>query len=63
MKGVKKVEDFGDTIVTLEYGSKTMQLPFSIKLRDFQLDRYPGSMAPSSYVITSYSIHYTKLYE
>ncbi len=49
MKGVRKVEDFGDTIVTLEYGSKTMQLPFSIKLRDFQLDRYPGSMAPSSY--------------
>jgi len=49
MKGVPKTEDFGDTIVTLEYGSKTLQLPFSIKLRDFQLDRYPGSMAPSSY--------------
>ncbi|XPV70320.1 MAG: cytochrome c biogenesis protein CcsA [Halarcobacter sp.] len=49
MKGISKVEDFGDTIVTLEYGSKTLQLPFAIKLRDFQLDRYPGSMAPSSY--------------
>lgn len=47
--GVQKVEDFGDTIVTLEYGSKTLELPFSIKLNDFQLDRYPGSMAPSSY--------------
>lgn len=48
-QGVTKIEDFGDTIVTLEYGSKALQLPFSIKLRDFQLDRYPGSMAPSSY--------------
>eukprot|EP01029_Cantina_marsupialis_P011169 TRINITY_DN25054_c0_g1_i3.p2 TRINITY_DN25054_c0_g1~~TRINITY_DN25054_c0_g1_i3.p2 ORF type:complete len:293 (-),score=44.08 TRINITY_DN25054_c0_g1_i3:27-905(-) len=49
MKGFSKVEDFGDTVVTLEYGSKVLQLPFAIKLRDFQLDRYPGSMAPSSY--------------
>ena len=48
-KGISKIEDFGDTVVTLEYGSKTLQLPFSIKLNDFQLDRYPGSMAPSSY--------------
>ncbi len=48
-KGISKMEDFGDTIVTLEYGSKVLKLPFSIKLRDFQLDRYPGSMAPSSY--------------
>ena len=48
-KGVSKIEDFGDTVVTLEYGSKVLQLPFSIKLNDFQLDRYPGSMAPSSY--------------
>ncbi|QKF81927.1 cytochrome c biogenesis protein CcsA [Halarcobacter ebronensis] len=49
MEGFPKVEDFGDTVVTLEYGSKVLELPFSIKLRDFQLDRYPGSMAPSSY--------------
>ncbi|WP_258238821.1 cytochrome c biogenesis protein CcsA [Arcobacter sp. CECT 8985] len=48
-EGVVKVEDFGDTVVTLEYGSKLLKLPFAIKLRDFQLDRYPGSMAPSSY--------------
>ncbi|WP_072680238.1 cytochrome c biogenesis protein CcsA [Arcobacter sp. LA11] len=49
MKGISKMEDFGDTIVTLEYGSKVLSLPFSIHLKDFQLDRYPGSMAPSSY--------------
>jgi hypothetical protein len=48
-KGVTKIEDFGDTIVTLEYGAKVLELPFNIKLRDFQLERYPGSMAPSSY--------------
>ncbi len=49
MKGISKMEDFGDTIVTLEYGSKVLSLPFSIHLKDFQLDRYPGSMSPSSY--------------
>ncbi len=49
MKGFSKIEDFGDTVVTLEYGSKVLKLPFSIKLNDFQLERYPGSMAPSSY--------------
>ena len=40
---------FGNLTVTLAYGSKVVDLPFSIKLNDFQLDRYPGSMAPSSY--------------
>ncbi|MDY3199531.1 MAG: cytochrome c biogenesis protein ResB, partial [Arcobacter sp.] len=40
---------FGDLKVTLGYGSKIVDLPFSIKLNDFQLDRYPGSMSPSSY--------------
>lgn len=49
VKGVPKIEDFGDTILSVEYGSKLLQLPFSIKLNDFQLDRYPGSMSPSSY--------------
>ncbi len=48
-KGVERIEDFGNTIVSLEYGSKLLKLPFSIKLNDFQLDRYPGSMSPSSY--------------
>ena len=40
---------FGNLTVTLAYGSKVVDLPFSIKLNDFQLDRYPGSMSPSSY--------------
>ena len=48
--GVIKDVVFKDgTRVSLEYGSKPMQLPFAIKLVDFELERYPGSMAPSSY--------------
>lgn len=33
----------------LSYGSKYYKVPFYVKLRDFQLDRYAGSMSPSSY--------------
>ncbi len=35
--------------VRLSYGAKIIELPFSIKLDDFELQRYPGSMSPSSY--------------
>lgn len=35
--------------VYLTYGSKPLSIPFAIKLNDFQLDRYPGSMSPSSF--------------
>jgi len=35
--------------VQITYGSKTILLPFSIQLTDFQLERYPGSNSPSSY--------------
>jgi cytochrome c-type biogenesis protein CcsB len=36
---------------TLEitYGSKATILPFSIMLKDFELERYPGSTSPSGY--------------
>jgi cytochrome c-type biogenesis protein CcsB len=33
----------------LSYGSKQLELPFYLRLLDFQLDRYPGSMSPKSY--------------
>ena len=49
MKGYSVVSKFDDTEVSIEYGSKAMTVPFSIKLNEFQLDRYPGSMSPSSY--------------
>ncbi len=33
----------------LSYGAKQLKLPFSIKLRDFQLEKYAGSMSPKSF--------------
>ena len=44
-----KFANVGNLNVMLSYGSKEVQVPFSVKLRDFQLDRYPGSDSPSSY--------------
>ncbi len=35
--------------VAVSFGAKRIQLPFGIKLIDFQLERYPGSMSPASY--------------
>ncbi len=35
--------------VTLQYGAKVIALPFSVRLDKFKLERYPGSMSPSSY--------------
>ncbi len=33
----------------VRYGAKEILTPFSIKLRDFQLEHYPGTNSPSSY--------------
>jgi len=41
--------DFDGRKFLIGYGQKPIELPFSIKLRDFILDRYAGSMSPSSY--------------
>ncbi len=35
--------------ISISYGPKEIKLPFSIKLNDFILKRYPGSMSPASY--------------
>ncbi len=35
--------------IHLSYGSKLLTIPFYVYLKDFQMDRYPGSMSPSSY--------------
>jgi hypothetical protein len=37
------------TTVTVSYGAKETILPFSLKLNDFILERYPGSSSPSGY--------------
>ncbi|MBN2768910.1 MAG: cytochrome c biogenesis protein CcsA [Campylobacterales bacterium] len=40
---------FDNIDVDINLGAKVIELPFSLKLRDFILDRYPGSDTPSSY--------------
>ncbi len=39
----------GGVDVSISYGSRKIELPFSIHLEDFQLERYPGSNSPSSF--------------
>ena len=39
----------GGLYFDLSYGSKAYQTPFVIQLRDFQLERYPGSQSPASF--------------
>lgn len=44
--------------VSVSYGSQIVELPFSVELIDFNLERYPGSSSPSSYssdVIINYN--------
>ncbi|RUM44990.1 MAG: cytochrome C biogenesis protein [Hydrogenimonas sp.] len=38
-----------DWTLAVSYGARMIHLPFALKLVDFQLERYPGSMSPSSY--------------
>jgi cytochrome c-type biogenesis protein CcsB len=39
----------GNGDLKLAYGSLPISVPFSIYLKDFQLERYPGSQSPSSF--------------
>ena len=48
-KGVPVSTTVGGADFNLQWGAKLLTLPFSIKVLDFQLERYPGSMSPSSY--------------
>ena len=38
-----------DVKISISYGNLPQTLPFSLSLREFQLERYPGSNSPSSY--------------
>ncbi|CBG39390.1 cytochrome c biogenesis protein CcsA [Helicobacter mustelae] len=40
---------FGDIKIFVGWGNHQIFLPFKIKLQKFELERYPGSMSPSSY--------------
>ena len=44
----KKVA-LNDTLIEVAYGSMERKIPFAVALRDFELERYPGSMSPASY--------------
>ena len=48
-KGFTENIRLGDADISLEWGAKQIKLPFSLKLDDFVMDKYPGSMSPSSY--------------
>lgn len=41
--------ELGGVNMSLSYGARRIEVPFSVTLTDFQLDRYPGSNSPSSY--------------
>jgi cytochrome c-type biogenesis protein CcsB len=41
--------EIGGSKVTISYGAKRIDLPFSLHLNRFELERYPGSHSPSSY--------------
>jgi len=48
-EGQPKVADFGEVQLSVSYGAKQVKVPFSLKLRDFIMERYPGTENPSSY--------------
>jgi len=39
----------GEANITMQYGSKNIEIPFALQLVKFDLERYPGSRSPSSY--------------
>lgn len=41
--------DLDGVHIDMRVGAKLIGLPFSITLKDFELERYPGSMTPASY--------------
>lgn len=47
--GEKNNFEFKGVSFSMAYGAKDIILPFSLRLLDFQLERYPGSNSPSSY--------------
>lgn len=48
-EGKPAVANFSNGNVAVAYGAKQVQLPFSIQLKDFIMERYPGTNSASSY--------------
>jgi len=49
LKGEAIRGEMGDMKYSLTYGAKEISVPFSLFLKDFQVERYPGSNSPSSF--------------
>ena len=49
MEGRPVSGSMGNLNYTITYGSREIPIPFSLYLKDFQVERYPGSNSPSSF--------------
>jgi cytochrome c-type biogenesis protein CcsB len=49
MRGEPQMVSVGNSTLEITYGADPIYLPFTLKLTDFQMEKYPGSMSPSSY--------------
>lgn len=47
--GKPVLTELGNLKVGIRYINRTIELPFSLYLNDFVIERYPGSMSPSSF--------------
>ncbi|MBU6376551.1 MAG: cytochrome c biogenesis protein ResB [Bdellovibrionales bacterium] len=47
--GDRAVFELGGDRINVTYGPKRVRLPFSLRLNRFNLERYPGSLQPSSF--------------
>jgi cytochrome c-type biogenesis protein CcsB len=47
--GTPKILNFNDLDLAVSYGSKNIYVPFTIRLKKFILDKYPGTESASSY--------------
>ena len=49
IKGRSRVFNFEDFSLAISYGAKERKLPFALQLREFILEKYPGTNSASSY--------------
>jgi cytochrome c-type biogenesis protein CcsB len=49
VEGRPRVFSVGNMQLAISYGAKRIELPFALRLRDFQLEKYPGTNSASSY--------------
>ena len=49
LKGTPVTGIMGDLSYSITYGSREILVPFSLFLKDFEVERYPGSQSPSSF--------------